>query len=62
MVGPHYFDSDKNRHRIIGQPPRSCILIFITDSADPYLVPVKYFFNLFSSSSVTIREIERIKT
>ncbi|KYN44152.1 hypothetical protein ALC56_01468, partial [Trachymyrmex septentrionalis] len=28
-IGPHYFDPHEIRHEITGQPPRSCIPVFI---------------------------------
>jgi len=58
-VGLHYFDSNEIQYGITGQPPRSCISVFILNSANPYLVSVEFFFNFFPPSSVTIQEIKK---
>jgi len=38
FIGPHYFDLQEIRHGITGQPPHSCIPVFILNFVYPYLL------------------------
>ena len=57
-IGPHYFDPQELRNAITGQSSTSCIPVFLPNSTHAILVPVKFFNNLFSPSSVSIHEID----
>ncbi|XP_018338853.1 PREDICTED: sulfated surface glycoprotein 185-like [Trachymyrmex septentrionalis] len=46
-IGPYYFDPEKIRNAITGQNSTSCIPVFLPNSANPFLVPVEFFYNLF---------------
>jgi len=57
FIGPDNLDLSEIRIIILGQDPDTIVLVFLPNSPFPYDVPVRYFFNLFSSSTIIIDEI-----
>ncbi|KYN37933.1 hypothetical protein ALC56_07691, partial [Trachymyrmex septentrionalis] len=56
-IGLHYFNPEELRNAITGQTSTSCIPVFLPNSPSAFLVPVRFFNNLFPPSSVSIHEI-----
>jgi len=56
-IGPDNFDLNEVREIITAQDPDSIIPVFLPNYPFPYDVPVRFFFNLFPSSTVSINEI-----
>jgi len=56
FVGPDSFDLSEIR-TIISSQDHDTIILFLPISPFPYDVPVRFFFNLFPSSTITIDEI-----
>jgi len=57
-IGPDDFDLSEIRTTISGQDPDAIIPVFLPNSPFPHEVPVRFFYNLFPSSTAIIREID----
>jgi len=57
-IGPDDFDLIEIREIIATQDSDSLIPIFLPNSLFPYDIPVRFFYNLFPPSTITINEIQ----
>jgi len=56
-IGPDDFDLAEIREIVTTQDPDSLIPVYLSNSPFPYNVPVRFFYNLFPPSTITINEI-----